>query len=224
MARKTRVVVALQEFHDQQQHRSPQIQGVSHGRAFDCRAEISTLMSRNRESYPHASQKSLKRGLKRGLDRKRRSILLMLDETIITETPPLYNAYGHIGERTSSDDTAKAGVVELLVKRVETGLDVPQALAIGQLSEGQAQELIVTGEVADSSIAVITCDAAVELVFGQVVHQLGEDVAVVEHEPGPDALRRMGTGSRLLWRSDQTQLMSRLTSEIATRSNDDHRR
>src|SRR5437588_10247401 len=40
---------------------------------------------------------AVKRGLKRGLDRKRRSILLMLDETIITETPPLYHAYGHIG-------------------------------------------------------------------------------------------------------------------------------
>ena len=42
---------------------------------------------------------AVKRGLKRGLDRKRRAILLMLDETIITETPPLYNAYGHIGEQ-----------------------------------------------------------------------------------------------------------------------------
>jgi hypothetical protein len=42
---------------------------------------------------------AVKRGLKRGLDRKERSILLMLDETIITETPPLYRAYGRIGEQ-----------------------------------------------------------------------------------------------------------------------------
>jgi hypothetical protein len=35
---------------------------------------------------------AVKRGLKRGLDQKERAILLMLDETIITETPPLYNA------------------------------------------------------------------------------------------------------------------------------------
>jgi DDE superfamily endonuclease len=33
------------------------------------------------------------------LDQKERSVLLMLDETIITETPPLYNAYGHVGEQ-----------------------------------------------------------------------------------------------------------------------------
>ena len=42
---------------------------------------------------------AFKRGLKRGLDQKRRAILVMLDETIITETPPLYSAYGHIGEQ-----------------------------------------------------------------------------------------------------------------------------
>jgi DDE superfamily endonuclease len=41
---------------------------------------------------------AVQRGLKRGLDRKERAILLMLDETIITETPPLYSAYGHIGQ------------------------------------------------------------------------------------------------------------------------------
>ena len=28
-----------------------------------------------------------------------RTVLLMLDETIITETPPLYGAYGHIGKQ-----------------------------------------------------------------------------------------------------------------------------
>jgi transposase len=42
---------------------------------------------------------AVKRGLKRGLDRKERAVLLMLDETIITETPPLYGAYGPIGEQ-----------------------------------------------------------------------------------------------------------------------------
>jgi transposase len=42
---------------------------------------------------------AVKRGLKRGLDRKPRAVLLMLDETIVTETPPLYNAYGRVGEQ-----------------------------------------------------------------------------------------------------------------------------
>jgi transposase len=40
-----------------------------------------------------------KRGLKRGLARRKRTVILMLDETIITETPPLYACYGPIGEQ-----------------------------------------------------------------------------------------------------------------------------
>jgi len=42
---------------------------------------------------------AVKRGLKRGLKERERTVLLMLDETIITETPPLYAAYGHIGRQ-----------------------------------------------------------------------------------------------------------------------------
>jgi transposase len=39
------------------------------------------------------------RGLKRGLAIRERTIILMLDETIITEIPPLYQCYGRIGEQ-----------------------------------------------------------------------------------------------------------------------------
>ena len=41
----------------------------------------------------------VKGGLKRGLKGRARTVLLMLDETIVTETPPLYSCYGHIGEQ-----------------------------------------------------------------------------------------------------------------------------
>ena len=40
-----------------------------------------------------------KRGLKRGLKDRSRTVPLMLDETIVTETPPLYSCYGPIGEQ-----------------------------------------------------------------------------------------------------------------------------
>jgi DDE superfamily endonuclease len=40
-----------------------------------------------------------KRGLKRGLKGRVRTVRLMLDETIITETPPLYSCYGRIGQQ-----------------------------------------------------------------------------------------------------------------------------
>ena len=39
------------------------------------------------------------RGLKRGRKDRSCAVLLMLDETIVTETPPLYSRYGPIGEQ-----------------------------------------------------------------------------------------------------------------------------
>lgn len=39
------------------------------------------------------------RGLKRGLAARERTVILMLDETIITETPPLYSCYGWLGKQ-----------------------------------------------------------------------------------------------------------------------------
>jgi transposase len=38
-----------------------------------------------------------KRGLQRGLKGRLRTLVLMLDETIVTETPPLYARYGPVG-------------------------------------------------------------------------------------------------------------------------------
>jgi hypothetical protein len=38
-----------------------------------------------------------------------RTVLLMLDETIITETPPLYAGYGHVGEQLRVPITGNRG-------------------------------------------------------------------------------------------------------------------
>ena len=48
---------------------------------------------------PFGDVASGKRGLKRGLAGRQRTVILMLDETILTETPPLYSCYGRIGEQ-----------------------------------------------------------------------------------------------------------------------------
>lgn len=42
---------------------------------------------------------AVERGLKRGLWGRERTVILMLDETIITETPPLYSCYCRIGQQ-----------------------------------------------------------------------------------------------------------------------------
>jgi transposase len=39
------------------------------------------------------------RGLKRGLSERPRTVNLMLEETLLCETPPLYSCYGRIGEQ-----------------------------------------------------------------------------------------------------------------------------
>jgi transposase len=39
--------------------------------------------------------------LKRGLRGRVRTVRLMLDETIVTETPPLYSCYGRVGQQVS---------------------------------------------------------------------------------------------------------------------------
>ena len=122
-----------------------------------------------------------------------------------------------IGKSAPSDDAAKASVVEFFLKGVETSFDVSKALAIGQLSEGHAEKLIEAREVASPSVAPIASDATVELVSWQGVDQLREDVSIAEHEPSPDALRRVGNGSRLLWSSDRRQRISHLTTEAAMR-------
>ena len=46
-----------------------------------------------------ATWRQAKRGLKRGLRGRQRTVILMLDETIITETPPLSSCYGPKGQQ-----------------------------------------------------------------------------------------------------------------------------
>jgi hypothetical protein len=85
--------------------------------------------------------------------------------------PPVAVFVG-IGESAPSDDAAKARVVEFLLKGAEADLDASQAPAIGQLSEGHAEKLIETREVASPLIAMIASDATIELAPWQEVDQL----------------------------------------------------
>ena len=55
-------------------------------------------------------------------------------------------------------------MVELGLKGPQTGLNISQALSIGQLCEGHAEKLIQTGELAEPVIALVTAHALVELV------------------------------------------------------------
>ena len=52
------------------------------------------------------------RGLKRGLAERRRTVILMLDETIICETPPLYSCYGRIGKQVWVPITGNLSMIQ----------------------------------------------------------------------------------------------------------------
>jgi len=57
----------------------------------------------------------------------------------------------------------------------KAGLDIAETFAIRQLSEGQTEELIETGEALDLVVAPVTTNAFSKLMERQKVHDLRED-------------------------------------------------
>ena len=87
-----------------------------------------------------------------------------------------------IGQRAAGGGLADAGVIEFRAEGRQTGFDVAQTFAPGQLGEGQHEKLFVGGEFANAAVAMVTGDTLVELVFGEEVEELGEDDATFVHK------------------------------------------
>ena len=77
-----------------------------------------------------------------------------------------------IGQRVARHRTSKAHVVELGGLAAQTGFDVAQTLAIGQLGERHAQKLVETSEVFDLVLSVVASDTSAKSGQGQVRHHL----------------------------------------------------
>ncbi len=107
----------------------------------------------------------------------------LLDEDLgeIGKDTPVPLFVGH-RQSVAGSGLADAGVIELWAEGRQTGFDVAQAFAPGQLCKRQHEELFVGGQLADAEVAVVTGDTLVELVFGQAVQELGEDGATFVHE------------------------------------------
>jgi hypothetical protein len=75
-----------------------------------------------------------------------------------------------------------AAAIEFRAEGRQTGFDVAQTFASGQLDESQHEELFVSGEFADAAAAVVTGDTLVELVLGEEVAVLGEEGATFVHK------------------------------------------
>lgn len=84
---------------------------------------------------------------------------------------PVSNRIG-IGQRVAGYHAAKAHMVKLGGLTAQTGFDVAQALAIGQLRERHTQKLVETSEVFDLVLPVVARDASAESGQRQVRHHL----------------------------------------------------
>lgn len=84
---------------------------------------------------------------------------------------PVANRIG-IGQRIARHRTAKAHMVELGGLTAQTGFDIAQTLAIGQLRERHAQKLVETSEVFDLVLSVVASDTSAESGQRQVRHHL----------------------------------------------------
>ena len=106
----------------------------------------------------------------------------LLDEDLseVGEEAPVAFFVG-VGQRAAGDGLAKAAVIETRTERRQTGFNVAETFAPGQLGESQDEEMFVRGEFTDAAVAVITRDTLVELVFGKMLQELGEDRATLIH-------------------------------------------
>ena len=100
--------------------------------------------------------------------------------------PPVPDLIG-IRQGVSRDLPPDAQMIQLALRRPETGLDIPQALPVGELGKRHAEELIPAGEALDLVVAIVAFYTVPEIVDGDEVHQLGEYGATRVHEPSPSA-------------------------------------
>ena len=70
-----------------------------------------------------------------------------------------------------------------MVLRAQAGFDIAQAFPVGELCEGQAEELVETGEGFDFMVAAIASDTTPKGVHWQVGHDLREDEIAGIHGP-----------------------------------------
>ena len=79
-----------------------------------------------------------------------------------------------VGEGVAGNPATDAHAIELSGLGAQAGLDVTQAVPLGELGKGHAPVLIRAGERLDVPVAAVAGDAAVEHVPWEVPHDLGE--------------------------------------------------
>ena len=68
----------------------------------------------------------------------------------------------------------------------ETGFDIAETFAIGELSKRQTKELLPAREIFDVAIALVPLDANLKLVGGEEFHELRENGSALVHLQSPE--------------------------------------
>src|SRR5690606_18375895 len=106
-----------------------------------------------------------------------------------------------------------AHVIQSTGQRVQARDDVAQALAVGQLGKGHAQQLVPARESPRATVAVVTSHASAEVVNGQMIDELSEEGAsAVQAEISWTA--KVAPGSRTAIRSSNRLRPSSLVSLV----------
>src|ERR1039458_6918172 len=72
-------------------------------------------------------------------------------------------------------------MIQLALQRTQTGFDVAQTFAVGQLGEGHGQILIPARQLLQVAITTVAGDALLELLMRKELDQLGKDSAPSVH-------------------------------------------
>ena len=90
-----------------------------------------------------------------------------------------------IGERGARYSTAETHVIELGLLSAQTGLDIAETGAFGELSKNQTEELIPAREILDVPVALVSIDAKLKLVARDELQELSENRLTEVHRLPP---------------------------------------
>ena len=105
---------------------------------------------------------------------------------------------------------AKSQVIQLVLARAQTNLNVLQTVSISQLAKRHAKELIPAGKGLHLVVALITTDATLKLLQMDEAEQLRKNELVGKHGPKTEVNRGRSKGSK-----DQKSLKSEVVHTSA---------
>ena len=108
----------------------------------------------------------------------------MIGKVLINSAISHLASIGHCGSRNL---TAEPDMIQLLVMRVQTCFNIPQAFTVRKLGIGKAKELIITEKPSNPVIALVLFNEFVKLITWQMLQNLCKNgFSCINWDPLPD--------------------------------------